>query len=206
MKICVFCGSLAGTNASYIDTATELGEQMAKRGVGLVYGGGNTGLMGAVAKGCALNGGDVHGIIPKALVTRERRGLSTEHDGTTVVPDENEYGRTTLVDDMHTRKRKMGEESDAFVALPGGFGTLEELMEVTTWSQLLIHSKPIVVLNINGFWDPFLKFIETTVDAGFVSEANSKIIIKANSVDEMFEQLEQFKVPSGRFNLNWSST
>lgn len=206
MKICVFCGSLAGTNATYVDTAFQLGEAMAKRNVGLVYGGGNTGLMGAVAKGCALNGGDVHGIIPKALVTRERRGLSTEHDGTTVVPDENEYGRTTLVDDMHTRKRKMGEESDAFVALPGGFGTLEELMEVTTWSQLSIHSKPIVVLNINGFWDPFLKFIESTVAAGFVSEANAKIVICANLVEEMFDKIEQFEVPEGRFNLKWSST
>lgn len=205
MKFCVFCGSLSGANPSYVAEAQKLGEAMAKENIGLVYGGGTTGLMGTVAKACAINGGEVHGIIPAALVRRERKD-NEEHDGTTDIPDSKEYGRTTVVDDMHTRKRMMGQECDAFVALPGGYGTLEELMEVVTWFQLSIHNKPIVIFNIDGFYDGFLKFVGDAVAAKFVSEANAKIIIVATTVDEVMEKIKLFEIPEGRFNLKWSST
>lgn len=186
--------------------AAALGEAMASRQVGLVYGGGNTGLMGAVARGCASNGGDVHGILPRALTARERKVDDGKPNGLTVIPDSKEYGRTTLVDDMHTRKRMMGEESDAFITLPGGYGTLEELMEVTTWFQLLIHHKPIVLLNIDGFYDGLIKFIENAIESGFISPSNGKILLVANSVDEVFEKIENFSIPDGVYNLDWKST
>ncbi|CUM65454.1 uncharacterized protein PRCAT00003093001 [Priceomyces carsonii] len=215
-KVCVFCGSSFGSKDIYANSATELGKKLADRNWGLVYGGGSTGVMGAVARGCATNGGYVHGIIPEALIARERTDEETlndklkesidNHDGSTPIPDSNEYGKTTLVKDMHTRKRLMGQESDAFVALPGGYGTMEELMEVVTWFQLNIHNKPIVLFNIDGFYDSFLKFIQESIDNEFVSVKNGDIIKVAHTVDEVFEAIENFKIPEGRFNLNWSST
>ncbi|KAK6201178.1 uncharacterized protein RJT21DRAFT_120228 [Scheffersomyces amazonensis] len=214
--ICVFCGSSFGNKTSYATQATELGAQLASKNWGLVYGGGSTGIMGAVARGCATNGGYVHGIIPEALISRERtdeKALNSKlkesidnHDGSTPIPDSKEYGKTTLVKDMHTRKRLMGEEADAFVALPGGYGTLEELMEVVTWFQLNIHNKPIVIFNIDGFYDNFLKFIEDSISNEFVSVKNGEIIKVATTVDEVFAAIEDYKIPEGRFNLKWDST
>lgn len=216
-KVCVFCGSGFGNNAQFAKNAALLGEKLAAKSWGLVYGGGSTGLMGAVARGCATNGGYVHGIIPEALITRERTTELEEfnaklkesinnHDGSTPIPDLKEYGKTTLVKDMHTRKRMMGEEADAFVALPGGYGTLEELMEMVTWFQLLIHNKPIVVYNLNGFYDNFLKFISDAIASGFVSEKNGEIIKVATTIEEVVLHIENFEVPEGRFNLNWKLT
>lgn len=215
-KACVFCGSSFGKDESYAEQAFELGKKMAERNWGLVYGGGSTGLMGSVARGCATNGGYVHGIIPDALITRERvddkelnaklkEGIDN-HDGSTPIPDSKEYGKTTLVKDMHTRKRLMGEESDFFVALPGGYGTLEELMEVTTWFQLNIHKKPIVIFNMNGFYDNFLKFISDCISSEFVSVKNGDILKVANSIDEVFAAIDSFQQPDGVFNLKWEST
>ncbi|KAK6461663.1 hypothetical protein DFJ63DRAFT_336443 [Scheffersomyces coipomensis] len=214
--VCVFCGSSFGNKASYAEEATELGNQLALKNWGLVYGGGSTGIMGAVARGCATSGGYVHGIIPEALISRERTTeteLNTKlkesidnHDGSTPIPDSKEYGKTTLVKDMHTRKRLMGEESDAFVALPGGYGTLEELMEVVTWFQLNIHNKPIVIFNIDGFYDNFLKFIQDSIDNEFVSIKNGDIIKVATTVEGVFKAIEDYKIPEGRFNLKWDST
>ncbi|KAF5213239.1 hypothetical protein E0198_000756 [Clavispora lusitaniae] len=214
--ICVFCGSSFGKNPSYAENATELGAMLAARKWGLVYGGGSTGLMGAVARGCATAGGYVHGIIPEALVTRERvsdaefnaklqQGIE-HHVGSTPIPDSKEYGKTTLVGDMHTRKRMMAQEADAFVALPGGYGTMEELMEVVTWHQLNIHDKPIVVFNMNGFYDSFLRWIREAIDSEFVSVKNGEIIQVATSPEEVLSAIENYKVPEGRFNLNWSNT
>ncbi|EEQ36248.1 putative LOG family protein [Clavispora lusitaniae] len=214
--ICVFCGSSFGKNPSYAENATELGAMLAARKWGLVYGGGSTGLMGAVARGCATAGGYVHGIIPEALVTRERvsdaefnaklqQGIE-HHVGSTPIPDSKEYGKTTLVGDMHTRKRMMAQEADAFVALPGGYGTMEELMEVVTWHQLNIHDKPIVVFNMNGFYDSFLSWIREAIDSEFVSVKNGDIIQVATSPEEVLSAIENYKVPEGRFNLNWSNT
>lgn len=212
-KICVFCGSGFGNKAVYADDATLLGQKIAEKGWGLVYGGGSTGVMGAVARGCATSGGYVHGIIPEALIARERTtedALNTKlkesidnHDGSTPIPDLKEYGKTTLVKDMHTRKRMMGEESEAFVALPGGYGTLEELMEVVTWFQLSIHNKPIVIYNVDGFYDNFLKFINDAISSGFVSQKNGEIIRVATTVEGVLSEIENYVVPDGRFNLNW---
>lgn len=214
--VCVFCGLSFGKDASYAENATQLGAMLAKRNWGLVYGGGSTGLMGAVARGCATNGGYVHGIIPEALITRERttdaefndklkQGIDN-HVGSTPIPDLKEYGKTTLVQDMHTRKRMMGQEADAFVALPGGYGTVEELMEMVTWHQLSIHSKPIVIFNMDGFYDSFLVWVRDAIALEFVSKKNGDIIQVATTAEEVLNAIENYKVPEGRFNLNWSST
>lgn len=212
--VCVFCGSQFGNNEIYGNVAKRLGELIAEKKWGLVYGGGSTGVMGAVATGCASSGGYVHGIIPEALISRERTDdedvkdkLQSEHDGSTPLPDSEKYGKTTLVKDMHTRKRMMGEEANAFIALPGGYGTFEELFEVITWFQLNIHKKPIVIVNVNGFFDNFLKFIDDSVAAGFISKANREILNVANTEEETLAIIDNFKLSDGiQYNLNWSST
>lgn len=140
-NICVYCGSGSGSDPAYVDAARTLGKTMAEAGVGLVYGGGSLGLMGEVARTVLANGGRVTGIIPSFLTHKER-----------MLRDVDEL---IVVEDMHQRKRLMFERSDAFVALPGGIGTLEELVEQLTWSQLGRHKKPIILANIAGFWDPF---------------------------------------------------
>lgn len=140
-NICVYCGSGNGRNPAYVDAARKLGMAMAEAGVGLVYGGGSLGLMGEIARTVLDSGGHVTGIIPRFLSKKER-----------MLRDVQEL---LVVDDMHARKRLMFEKSDAFVALPGGVGTLEELVEQLTWSQLGRHDKPIVLANIAGFWEPF---------------------------------------------------
>lgn len=169
--------------------------------------------MGSVAKSCSDNNGYVHGIIPSALVSRERidpEELNVElqkhidnHKGFT--PISNEYGKTTVVPDMHTRKRLMGLEADAFIALPGGYGTLEEIMEVITWSQLGIHDKPIIFYNIDGFYDGLLEFIKSSIKAGFISEKNGDIIVVGENPDEVLNHIADYKVPEGRYNLKWEN-
>lgn len=215
-KVCVFCGSSFGDDPSFAKDASELGALLAKENNGLVYGGGTTGLMGCVAKAVANAGQYVHGIIPEALVSKERKkpgdiekinkqlkNSVDNHDGTTPLDDS--YGVTTVVTDMHTRKELMAQEADCFVALPGGFGTLEELMEITTWSQLGIHAKPIVLLNINHFYDEFIEFVRGCIKKGFISEENGNIVSIATSPIEVIEKLNSYKAPNGRFNLNWSN-
>ncbi|CCE82318.1 Piso0_002038 [Millerozyma farinosa CBS 7064] len=215
--VCVFCGSSFGNNDSFVKAADTLGKLLAERKWGLVYGGGSTGIMGSVARACATNDGYVHGIIPEALIARERtsstEGLNEKlkesinnHDGSTPLPDSKEYGHTTLVKDMHTRKRMMGEEADAFVALPGGYGTLEELMEVVTWFQLNIHNKPIIIYNVDGFYDGLMQFIQDAIKSEFVSAKNGEIIKIAYSAEEVLEAIEKYRIPDGRFNLKWDST
>ncbi|KAH3661574.1 hypothetical protein OGAPHI_006422 [Ogataea philodendri] len=213
--ICVFCGSSFGKNASFTKAATELGNLLASKKYGLVYGGGTTGLMGIIAKTVASQDGYVHGIIPDALVTKERsdsvdeinKKIQTDvenHKGETPLDDS--YGKTTIVTDMHTRKKMMGMEANGgFVAMPGGFGTLEEIMEVTTWSQLGIHKKPVVLFNVDGFYDEFIKFLDSAVEAGFISKNNSSILAVANTAEEVVEKLDNYVVPEGRFNLTWKN-
>jgi uncharacterized protein (TIGR00730 family) len=145
-NICVYCGSGDGRDPAYVEAAVTLGAAMAKAGIGLVYGGGSLGLMGKVARAVLDNGGRVTGIIPAFLSNKER-----------MLRDVNEL---IVVEDMHQRKRLMFEKSDAFVALPGGVGTLEELVEQLTWSQLGQHEKPIILANINNFWNPLLALLE----------------------------------------------
>ncbi|KAI0465127.1 hypothetical protein LJB42_000349 [Komagataella kurtzmanii] len=212
--ICVFCGSSYGNSELYAKLAYELGVKLAEKRYGIVYGGGTTGLMGAVANGCASNGGYVHGVIPEALITRERidskqfnesiKSTVDNHTGVTPIPEEKEYGKTTIVKDMHTRKRLMSTEANAFIALPGGYGTLEELMEIVTWSQLGIHDQPIVLFNIDGFYDGFIEFIKTAIQSGFISERNGDIIVVANTIDDVLVGIDDYKVPEGRFKLKWN--
>lgn len=214
--VCVYCGSSFGNNNNYRKNASSLGGLFHQMKWKLVYGGGTTGLMGVIAK--ATMGPDldgfVHGIIPDALVNKERKqGNNVDslnesitksidnHQGHT--PISSDYGETTIVPDMHTRKSMMAKESDAFIALPGGFGTMEEIMECITWSQLGIHAKPIIIFNINGFYDSLLEFIEHSISNGFISEKNGSIIKVATSPEECIKLIESYEVPSGRFNLEW---
>ena len=153
-NICVYCGSSAGVDPRLAEAAEELGRSMANAGIGLVYGGGNNGLMGRTARAVLDNGGHVTGIIPDFLQRRE----SMLHGAQEMI----------TVEDMHTRKRLMFERSDAFVALPGGIGTLEELVEQMTWVQLERHTKPVLIADIGGFWQPLLSLFSHMREAGFV--------------------------------------
>lgn len=177
-----------------------------------VYGGGTVGLMGEVAKTlCELRGPDaVHGIIPEALVKWERDGTyATVNADGRYVPDEAKYGRTTVVPDMHTRKKLMAEEvfaggpGSGFVGLPGGFGTMEELFEVITWNQLGIHNKGIVLLNVHDYWRGMLDLIDTAVDQGFIRDANKSIVVAAQDGDAAIAMLRDYKVSDAIYGLEW---
>ncbi|CCC67473.1 hypothetical protein NCAS_0A09150 [Naumovozyma castellii] len=213
-SVCVYCGSSSGATPIYSKQANELGRLFHELGWRLVYGGGTTGLMGQVAIGTMGpdTDGAVLGIIPNALVAKEREdGKDVEieidvdvehHKGSTPISDK--FGRTIVVPDMHSRKRMMAEESDAFVAMPGGYGTFEEVMECITWSQLGIHNKPIVLFNIDGFYDHLLELINHSVKQGFISEKNREIVQVAETAQEVIEKIQNYVVPEGRFNLNWT--
>ncbi|KQO67904.1 TIGR00730 family Rossman fold protein [Methylobacterium sp. Leaf89] len=154
--VCVYCGSGFGGDPAFTAAAVTLGKALAEAGIGLVYGGGNVGLMGTVARAVLENGGHVTGIIPDFLKSRERML--------------DEIQETIVVEDMHTRKRLMFERSDAFVALPGGIGTLEELVEQLTWAQLGQHNKPILLLSVADFWTPLLTLLDHMRGQGFIRE------------------------------------
>jgi len=182
----------------------------------LVYGGGTVGIMGEVAKTLvSLSGPDaVHGIIPEALMRFERKfdenGVENEHDGSASrIIDEKLFCKTTVVKDMHTRKQMMAREvieggaGGGFVALSGGYGTLEELMEVVTWNQLGIHSRGIVAYNVEGYWDGLLQWVKTAVNSGFISESNEGIMIEAKEAGEVIDCLRRYRNSEGRFKLHW---
>nr|XP_019707747.2 cytokinin riboside 5'-monophosphate phosphoribohydrolase LOG isoform X2 [Elaeis guineensis] len=175
-RICVYCGSKEGKKASYREAAIELGKEMAERGIDLVYGGGSIGLMGLVSHAVRDGGRHVLGIIPKTLTPRELTGEPV--------------GEVRTVSDMHERKAEMAREADAFIALPGGYGTLEELLEVITWYQLGIHKKPVGLLNVDGFYNSLLSFVDMAVDEGFIPQSARSIIISAPSVKELIGKLE----------------
>ncbi len=156
-SICVYCGSRPGRDPSHIAAGRELGKSIAESGLRLVYGGGTKGIMGAVASGVLSHGGQVTGIIPEFLVDME----ATRHSL-------GQLDELIITPDMHTRKHAMFERADAFVALPGGIGTLEEIVEIMTWAQLGQHEKPMVFANVNGFWDPMMELIRHMTEAGFV--------------------------------------
>ncbi|KAF1814642.1 hypothetical protein P152DRAFT_393567 [Eremomyces bilateralis CBS 781.70] len=201
--VCVFCGAHPGTSPAHLEAARALAHAFHKHGIHLVYGGGTVGIMGEVARTLvALSGpAAVHGVIPEALMRREQAGQSTI--------DETVYGRTTVVKDMHTRKALMarevmeGGEGGGFVALSGGYGTLEELMEVTTWNQLGIHDKGIVVLNVDGYWDGLIMWVNKAVDSGFIAGNNAGIIVEAKEADDVVRCLRDYQNAEGRFNLKW---
>ena len=174
--ICVYCGSSSGTNPLMLRAAETLGHAMGEAGIGLVYGGGNVGLMGATARAVLAKGGHVTGIIPGFL--RDRELMLDAAQDMIVVPD------------MHTRKRLMFERSDAFVALPGGIGTLEELVEQMTWVQLDRHSKPVLIADIGGFWRPLLSLLAHMREQGFIRAGLEVKYLVAETVDEILPMLE----------------
>lgn len=172
-SLCVFCGSSFGHRELFRETAEELGRRLAKSGIRLIYGGGNVGLMGVVANAVLDHGGEVTGVIPQFLKDWEVAHL----DVTDLL----------VTQTMHERKAIMAERADGFVALPGGFGTLDELFEILTWKQLRLHTKPIVLLNVGGFFDPLIAMVEKMVTEGYVSTQNRQLLQVAATLDEVFD-------------------
>ena len=185
-RLCVFCGSNAGHNPIYRAEAEKLGRLLAARGIELVYGAGNIGLMGAVADACMEAGGTVIGIIPEALMGKEVAGRAVDHRALT---------RIEVVDSMHTRKARMAELSDGFIALPGGFGTFEELCEILTWSQLGFHAKPAGFLNVRGYYDGLRGFVDHAVGEAFLRAPHRDMLIFREDCDEMLDALAAYKPP-----------
>jgi uncharacterized protein (TIGR00730 family) len=183
-RICVFCGSNAGHNPLYRAEAEKLGRLLAARGLELVYGAGNVGLMGAVADACLAAGGTVIGIIPEALMGKEVAGRAVDHRMLT---------RLEVVDSMHTRKARMAELSDGFIALPGGFGTFEEFCEILTWGQLGFHVKPMGLLNVNGFYDPLLAMFERAVADGFLRPQNRAMALADTDIQGLLAQMANYR-------------
>ncbi|CAN1274740.1 Cytokinin riboside 5'-monophosphate phosphoribohydrolase LOG3 [Linum perenne] len=182
-RICVFCGSSQGKKSSYQDAAIELGQELVSRNIDLVYGGGSIGLMGLVSQAVHDGGRHVIGVIPKTLMPRELTGETV--------------GEVKAVADMHQRKAEMAKRSDAFIALPGGYGTLEELLEVITWAQLGIHDKPVIsptvgLLNVDGYYNSLLSFIDKAVEEGFISPSARYIIVSAPTAKELVKKLEEY--------------
>jgi hypothetical protein len=181
-RVTVFCGSSIGAEEIYKSQATLLGQTLAKRNIELVYGGAKVGLMGAVADGVLSEGGKVIGVLPNFLKSKE-----IAHEQLTEL---------ILVESMHERKSKMNELCDGVIALPGGFGTLEELFEMLTWAQLGLHKKPIAILNINGFYDSLNVMVQTMVDKGFLKEVNQQMLLVSNNIDELLDKMKNYVAPT----------
>ncbi|WP_068094321.1 LOG family protein [Novosphingobium rosa] len=175
-KIAVYCGSATPSDPRYVELAYQVGATLAQRGIGLVYGGGKLGLMGAVAKGALDNGGHVIGVIPKALERTE----VTNHDCSELI----------VVEDMHQRKAAFTRLSDGFITLPGGVGTMDELWEAVSWSQLGYHTKPVGVLNAFGFYDQLLAFNRHMIEVGFIRPAHQGIIVAERELDLLLDRME----------------
>jgi uncharacterized protein (TIGR00730 family) len=176
-RLAVYCGASMGADPAFAEAARALGAEMAVRGIGLVYGGGRLGLMGVVADAVLEAGGEAHGVIPQALID-----LEVAHTGLTSLH---------IVANMHERKAKMTELTDAFVALPGGIGTFDELFEAWTWNALGYHSKPFALLNVAGFWDGMIGFLDDTTASGFMSAARREQLLVADTIDGAIEMLDE---------------
>lgn len=174
-SLCVYCGASPGVRKSYTEAAQTVGRLCAQKGLQLVYGGGNVGLMGVVATSALEAGGRVVGVIPQSLIDRELAHL--------------EVSELKVVQTMHERKAYMEQISDAFVAIPGGFGTLDELFEIVTWSQLGFHNKPIGILNVDGYFDSLLEFMDQSVREGFVRPQHRNMIIVESDADHLISRL-----------------
>lgn len=172
-RVAVYCGSADGSRPEFRAEAAALGAAIAAAGLGLVYGGANVGLMGAVADAALAGGAEVIGVLPEVLAGRE-----IAHKGLT---------RLETVGTMHLRKARMVALADAFLILPGGYGTLDEMLEIVTWSQLRMHSKPCILINTLGYWEPFLKFLDSTVEAGFLKAENRALLLVAADASEAVE-------------------
>lgn len=180
-RICVYCGSSTGRDI-YVEAARGLGRFLADRGIGVVYGGGRVGLMGVLADAALEAGGEVYGVIPDKL-----QGLELGHDGLTEL---------FVTDSMHARKLIMAQLADAFVAMPGGYGTLEELFEVTTWTQLEYHRKPVGLLNVEGYYDPLIAHLQHAADEGFIRPLHRDLVQSAATPAALLEALAVVELPS----------
>ncbi|VAH95402.1 probable cytokinin riboside 5'-monophosphate phosphoribohydrolase LOG4 [Triticum urartu] len=173
--VCVFCGSRPGNRPSFSAAALDLGKQLVERQLDLVYGGGSGGLMGLVSKAVHDGGRHVLGVIPSALLPEEVSGET--------------LGEVKVVRDMHERKSEMAKHSDAFIALPGGYGTIEELLEIITWAQLGIHNKPVGLLNVDGYYNSLLSLFDKGVEEGFIDDAARNIFVLADNASELLTKL-----------------
>ena len=185
-SLCVYCGSSSGLSPNYADAARKLAQALVERKIALVYGGGNVGLMGVIADEVMRLGGHVTGVIPKALVRKEvgHRQITELH----------------VVENMHERKAMMADLADGFIAMPGGIGTLEELFEVMTWAQLGFHDKPIGVLNVDGYYDALLAFLQHTVQQGFLRPQHASLLMVESDVAALLHRFETFEAePHDKF-------
>lgn len=180
-RIAVYCGSSTGTDIEFEVKALELGKLMASKNIELVYGGAKIGLMGAVAQGVLSEGGHAIGVLPKFLQTKE-----VAHDG---------LSQMILVDTMHERKTIMNDLCDAVIALPGGFGTMEEFFEMLTWGQLGLHKKPIGILDVNGFYKDLIHLIDMMVNKGFLKDINRKMVLVSEDINELLKQMRDYQAP-----------
>jgi len=188
-SICVFCGSSGRVDEAYRQAATQFGTLVGEKGFDLVYGGGRVGLMGMTADAALAAGASVLGVIPKFL-----KDYEVGHDG---------LNELIVTDNMHDRKRIMYERSDAFVILPGGLGTMDETFEVVTWTQLGLSAKPVVIANINGFWDPLVALVDHLVETGFARDENRSIMQIADSVEDIFPKIAAAPVSHGKVDSKW---
>jgi uncharacterized protein (TIGR00730 family) len=178
-SICIFCGSSTGNRSIYQEAAQAMGEAIARRGLSLIYGGGNVGLMGMVADAALAAGGEATGVIPKFLVDKE-----IAHNGLT---------QLHVVDSMHDRKALMTELADAFIALPGGYGTLEEFCEILTWAQLGLHQKPQGLLNVEGYYDPLLQLFDRAVTEDFLRSELRSLVLESSSSEDLLDLLANYQ-------------
>ena len=184
-RVCVFCGASAGRDPRYAEVAAAVGGSLARQGIELIYGGGRVGLMGAVADGALAAGGRVTGVIPAGLVDRE-----LAHPGITAM---------RIVTTLHERKAAMADLADAFIALPGGLGTLEELAEVLSWAQLELHAKPVGALDVGGFFQPLVAYLDHVAKEGFVAASHRDLLIVEEDLDRLLARFERWQPPSGRW-------
>lgn len=181
-SITVFCGSSFGSDEKFKDQATLLGQTLAKQNIQLIYGGANVGLMGAVADGVLSESGKAIGVLPHFLQSKE-----IAH---------NQLTELILVESMHERKTKMNDLCDGVIVLPGGYGTLEEFFEMITWAQLGLHKKPIAILNIDGFYDDLIRFVQTMVDKGFLKQINQEMLLVSDDIDELLGKMRNYQAPT----------
>lgn len=181
MRIAIYCGANGGNDPLYREAAAGMSGFLAEQGIGVVYGGGNVGLMGTVADAALKKGGEVIGVIPQSLMDKE-----LGHGGVT---------QLYVVRSMHERKQMMVDLSDGFIALPGGFGTLDELFETLTWLQLSFHGKPVGLLNVNGFFDGLLSFMDHMADQGFLKKAHRDCVLVSSDPAELVVRMRSFKAP-----------
>jgi len=183
-RICVYCGSALGASLSYVQMAEKLAAELVKRNIELVYGGAQIGVMGSIANSMLAEGGSVIGVLPVGLFRSE-----VPHDGLTELIE---------VSSLHERKAKMAELSDAFIALPGGLGTLEELFEILTWAQLGLHKNPVGVLNVNGFYDKLLDYLDHAVAEKFIRLQHREMLVVDEDIESMFERFSKYQPPIGQ--------